>query len=328
MRISLILAHPTPGSFNHAIAEAAIGALNGNGHEVNFHDLYAEKFDPILPSSEIARAAELDATLAAHCTEIAAADGIVVVHPNWWGQPPAILKGWIDRVIRPGVAYEFLEGDSGEGVPLGLLHAQTALVFNTTNTSRERERLVFGNPLETLWKNCVFGLCGVDDFVRRVFGVIVTSTAEQRAAWLKEVAETINNCFPAGNPTGKEPSQMRVCAIDHVQLAMPAGEEARARDFYAGLLGLEEIAKPAELARRGGAWFSNGVVTLHLGVEQGFRPARKAHPALLVEGLETFVARLDAAGYPIQRDVQFKGYVRVHVNDPFGNRIELMERTE
>ena len=91
----------------------------------------------------------------------------------------------------------------------------------------------------------------------------------------------------------------RVCAIDHVQLAMPAGEEARARDFYAGLLGLEEIAKPPELAGRGGAWFSNGAVTLHLGVEQDFRPARKAHPALLVEGLTTFVARLEAAGYPI-----------------------------
>jgi NAD(P)H dehydrogenase (quinone) len=200
MKISVILAHPTPGSFNHAIAEAAIKALNGNGHEVTFHDLYAEDFDPLLSSHEIARSAELDATLAAHCSEIAAADGIVVVHPNWWGQPPAILKGWIDRVIRPGVAYEFLEGDSGEGVPLGLLHARTALVFNTTNTSPEREKLVFGDPLETLWKNCVFGLCGVDDFVRHVFGVIVTSTAGQRTAWLKEAAQTVDRCFPAGDP--------------------------------------------------------------------------------------------------------------------------------
>ena len=95
----------------------------------------------------------------------------------------------------------------------------------------------------------------------------------------------------------------------------------------AGLLGLEEIAKPAELAGRGRAWFSNGAVTLHLGVEQDFRPARKAHPALRVEGLTAFVARLEAAGYPIQRDVQFAGYDRVHVNDPFGNRIELVERT-
>ena len=119
---------------------------------------------------------------------------------------------------------------------------------------------------------------------------------------------------------------MRVYAIDHVQLAMPPGGEAQARAFYAGILGLDEIPKPAELAGRGGAWFGNGAVTLHLGVEQEFRPARKAHPALLVEGLAELVTRLGDAGHPIQRDVQLAGIERVHVSDPFGNRIELMER--
>lgn len=327
MKLSLILAHPGPGSFNHAIAETARQTLLRSGHTVFFHDLCAEGFDPILPAQEIPKGAALPVEIARHCAEIAAADGIIVVHPNWWGQPPAILTGWIDRVIRPGVAYEFLESDSGDGVPLGLLHARTALVFSTTNTPLERERQVFGDPLETLWKNCVFGLCGVNDFQRRVFGVIVTSTAEQRAAWLAEVEETLDRCFPAAGRDSRQAPRMRIYDIDHVQLAMPAGEEARARDFYAGLLGLEEIAKPLELAGRGGAWFSSGAVTLHLGVEQDFRPARKAHPALLVEGLTTFVARLEAADYPMQRDVQFAGYVRVHVNDPFGNRIELMERT-
>jgi NAD(P)H dehydrogenase (quinone) len=196
MRISVILAHPTPGSFNHAIAEAAIGALNGNGHEVNFHDLYAEKFDPILPSSEIARAAELDATLAAHCAEIAAADGIVIVHPNWWGQPPAILKGWVDRVLRPGVAYEFVEGDSGEGVPVGLLRAQMAVVFNTSNTPTARELSAFGDPLETLWRNCIFGLCGVARVERKTLGVIVTSTPALREDWLAQVRELVSSSFP------------------------------------------------------------------------------------------------------------------------------------
>jgi putative NADPH-quinone reductase/catechol 2,3-dioxygenase-like lactoylglutathione lyase family enzyme len=328
MKLSLILAHPGPGSFNHAIAETARQTLLRRGHTVFFHDLCAEGFDPILPAHEIPKCAALPPEIARHCAEIAAADGIIVVHPNWWGQPPAILKGWIDRVIRPGVAYEFLESDSGEGVPLGLLRARTALVFNTTNTPLERERQVFGDPLETLWKNCVFGLCGVNDFHRRVFGVIVTSTAEQRAAWLAEVNETLDRCFPAAGSANRQAPRMRVYAIDHIQLTMPAGEEARARAFYAELLGLEEIAKPPELAGRGGAWFSNGAVTLHIGVEQDFRPARKAHPALLVEGLTAFVARLEAAGYPIQRDVQFVGYDRVHVNDPFGNRIELMERAE
>jgi len=115
--------------------------------------------------------------------------------------------------------------------------------------------------------------------------------------------------------------------FDHVQLAMPPGEEDQARAFYAGILGLDEIPKPAELTGRGGAWFGNGAVTIHLGVEQEFRPARKAHPALLVEGLTELVTRLGDAGCPIQRDVQLAGYERVHVSDPFGNRIELMERT-
>ena len=120
---------------------------------------------------------------------------------------------------------------------------------------------------------------------------------------------------------------MRVYAIDPAQLAMPAGGEAQARAFYAGILGLGELPKPAELAGRGGAWFSNGAATIHLGVEQEFQPARKAHPALLVEGLAELVTRLEGAGHPIRRDVQLDGYARAHVNDPFGNRIELMERT-
>ena len=153
MKISLILAHPGPGSFNHAIAETARQTLLRRGHTVLFHDLYAEGFDPILPAHEIPKETVLPAAIARHCAEIAAADGIIVVHPNWWGQPPAILKGWIDRVIRPGVAYEFLDGD-GEGVPLGLLKAKTAVVFNTSNTPpaprSERLRGPVGRSLAAL----------------------------------------------------------------------------------------------------------------------------------------------------------------------------------
>jgi NAD(P)H dehydrogenase (quinone) len=139
MHVSVILAHPDSGSFNHAIAATSVAALRRNGHEVRFHDLYAEGFDPILPRGEIPAGAMLPSDIARHCTEIAEADGIVIVHPNWWGQPPAILKGWVDRVIRPGVAYEFLEGDGGEGVPHGLLKAESAVVFNTSNTEAGRE---------------------------------------------------------------------------------------------------------------------------------------------------------------------------------------------
>jgi NAD(P)H dehydrogenase (quinone) len=198
MKVSVILAHPDTGSFNHAIAEIVADKLRENEHKVVFHDLYEEQFDPVMPAEEITEKAALPPYLAQHCVEIAKADGIIVVHPNWWGQPPAILKGWIDRVLRPGIAYEFEEGDLGEGVPNGLLKAKTALVFNTSNTEAEREVSVFGDPLETLWKNCIFGLCGVQMFERRTFSVIITSTVEQRRKWLLEARELVSTYFPKG----------------------------------------------------------------------------------------------------------------------------------
>jgi NAD(P)H dehydrogenase (quinone) len=124
MKISVILAHPDKNSFNHAIARAAVETLRENGHEIAFHDLYHEKFPAILPAKEIPRGADLPPVIRRHCAEIAAAEGIIIVHPNWWGQPPAILKGWVDRVLRPGVAYKFEEGDSlGAGALIGLLKA-------------------------------------------------------------------------------------------------------------------------------------------------------------------------------------------------------------
>src|SRR5512146_1396956 len=196
LKISLILAHPNPASFNHAIAQAALQTLQHLGHRVHYHDLYAEGFEPLLPAEEIDRDLQLPEFLRDHCRELSQAEGIIIVHPNWWGQPPAILKGWIDRVLRPGVAYQFLEGDSGEGVPQGLLRARAALVFNTSNTPRPRELAVFGDPLETIWKNCIFGLCGVRNFFRKNFEVIVTSTPAQRAGWLREVQEIVVRYFP------------------------------------------------------------------------------------------------------------------------------------
>jgi NAD(P)H dehydrogenase (quinone) len=195
MQISIILAHPDSSSFNHAIVQTAVEAIKANGHTVFFHDLYQEKFNPLLNREEIAEDAALPTAIKIHCEEIAAADGIIIVHPNWWGQPPAILKGWVDRVLRPGVAYEFREGDSGEGIPNGLLKARAALVFNTSNTETKREKEVFGDPLETIWKNCIFGLCGVTNFHRRMFNVVVISTEAQRKAWLNDVKKDIDIFF-------------------------------------------------------------------------------------------------------------------------------------
>ena len=116
--------------------------------------------------------------------------------------------------------------------------------------------------------------------------------------------------------------------IDHVQLAMPPGREEDARAFYGGLLGMPEVAKPAVLAARGGVWFRAGETQVHLGVEADFRPARKAHPALLVRGLRDLAARLRAAGVAVLDDEALPGYERVYVSDPFGNRLELLEPME
>jgi catechol 2,3-dioxygenase-like lactoylglutathione lyase family enzyme len=118
---------------------------------------------------------------------------------------------------------------------------------------------------------------------------------------------------------------MEVECLHHVQLAMPAGGEPRAREFYQGILGIPEVAKPAELARRGGCWFEHGEVRIHLGVEAEFRPARKAHPALVVRNLRALAATLEVAGFECRGDRAFSGHARLFVDDPFGNRIELLQ---
>lgn len=118
---------------------------------------------------------------------------------------------------------------------------------------------------------------------------------------------------------------MKLLALDHVQLAMPPGQEQLARDFYSELLGLAELPKPPVLAARGGAWFGSQHLQLHLGVEEEFRPARKAHPAVRVERIEVLADRLEGAGYAVQFDHELPAYRRFYVSDPFGNRLEFLE---
>jgi catechol 2,3-dioxygenase-like lactoylglutathione lyase family enzyme len=118
---------------------------------------------------------------------------------------------------------------------------------------------------------------------------------------------------------------MRVRRLDHVLLAMPAGKEADAREFYQGILGIPEAKKPSELSARGGGWFEDGELKVHLGIEKNFAPARKAHPAFIVDDLAALTAALTKAGFPISHDEPLEGYNRIFVDDPFGNRIELLE---
>lgn len=119
---------------------------------------------------------------------------------------------------------------------------------------------------------------------------------------------------------------MSIIGLDHIQLAMPAGGEDKARAFYADLLGLTEVPKPDNLAKRGGCWFEHGAIKVHLGVERGFMPAQKAHPAFLVNNLPAFLDALAEHNIDVTDDEPLSGYLRAYINDPFGNRIELMQK--
>jgi NAD(P)H dehydrogenase (quinone) len=186
MRALVLLAHPNEASFNHAIAERVADRLTHEGHDVHVHDLYAEGFDPCFDEEDMSRNG-LSQMLAAQCRELSAAEALVIVHPSWWGQPPAILKGWVDRVFRAGVAYRFVDQGNGVGVPEGLLLADRAVVLNTSNSAPAQWGSA--DPLEEWWRNTVLGMCGVRSVARRLFAPVITSTPEQRAAWLEEAEE-------------------------------------------------------------------------------------------------------------------------------------------
>jgi len=196
MKVSIILGHPTLGSFNHAIVATAETALRANGHDVITHDLYRERFDPVMLSEEISKDAVLPAEIERHCQEIGDADGIIFVHPNYWSAPPAILRGWVDRVLRPGRAYNFVPDGQGGAKPVGLLKASVGLVFTTANTPHEKEVARFGDPLETHWLKVVFGLCGVGRTRRWDFSPVIVSTPAEREGWLGEVRAAVAEYFP------------------------------------------------------------------------------------------------------------------------------------
>ncbi|MGP3977060.1 NAD(P)H-dependent oxidoreductase [Streptomyces sp. 8N114] len=190
MRIAAYLAHPSPGSFNHALFDAVVDELRQRDCEVLAHDLYAEAFDPLLTAQEtdtvsVAAIAEdaKDAGTARHRAEVAEADALVFVHPNWWGMPPAVLAGWVQRVLAPGVAYKL---GAADGEPVGLLSADRALVLNTSDTPAQREEREFNDPLDNIWRACILPYTGVTDVRRAVFRTVADSTDTQRAEWLRQ----------------------------------------------------------------------------------------------------------------------------------------------
>lgn len=188
---SVILAHPYEKSFNHAIFAAATGALRARGISVFAHDLYAEGFDPVLTRAELGKEETQDPLAARYIRELVASDLLVFIHPNWWGQPPAIMKGYIDRVFRPPYAYDYEISASGSTEIAQKLVGKIGIVFNTSNTEEVRENEYFHDPLEHEWLKCVFGFCGIERCSRRMFRVVAESGAEERSRWLEMVRDDI-----------------------------------------------------------------------------------------------------------------------------------------
>ncbi|MFF1406633.1 NAD(P)H-dependent oxidoreductase [Streptomyces sp. NPDC058294] len=187
MRIGVYLAHPRPGSFNHAVFDAVVRELGDRGCHVLAHDLCAEGFAPVLTAdeTETVRSATpaRDAQVELHRSEVATLDALVLIHPNWWGMPPAVLTGWVQRVLAPGVAYKL---GTADGEPAGLLKAGRALVLNTSDTPADREEDEFGDPLQKIWAACVLPYVGVADVRRVVFRTVTDSADETRASWLRQ----------------------------------------------------------------------------------------------------------------------------------------------
>jgi NAD(P)H dehydrogenase (quinone) len=184
----VVVAHPAPDSLNHALAERVRRTWADAGLNVIVRDLHAEQFNPVLTLEEQRGSGSRDPVVQAHISDLRAADLLAVVHPNCWGAPPAIMKGWIDRVFAPEAAYAFDKGGDQGDTPTGLLRIRHAIVLNTGNTDPQRERETFGDPLDAIWRRCVLEYCGVARVERELFGVVATSSPEDRRRWLDRAA--------------------------------------------------------------------------------------------------------------------------------------------
>jgi NAD(P)H dehydrogenase (quinone) len=190
MVVSVILAHPYEKSFNHAIFNRAIETCTNVKAKVYAHDLYEEGFNPVLTKKELGKEETKDKLVKQYINEMLESKILVFIHPNWWGQPPAIMKGYIDRVFRPPYAYDFdIKDEGGPGIPK--LMGKVGIVFNTGNTDEKRENEYFNDPLENEWKKCLFGFCGIEKYQRKLFRIIANSDEKQRKEWLNEVEEVI-----------------------------------------------------------------------------------------------------------------------------------------
>ncbi len=185
INVLLILSHPDKGSYNHAIAERIGSALVDEGHHVDAHDLYAEHFRPVLENDEIQRRFSFDDGWVRHSQELRDAHGIVFVYPDWWGMPPAILKGWIDRLFRPGIAFEYAGDEFLPKTKRPLLSDKKAMLVSTTNESNPLSQ----DAILSIWRERILSYVGIYDVCVKVLYDLHNAGGAQRRTWLKEVEE-------------------------------------------------------------------------------------------------------------------------------------------
>jgi putative NADPH-quinone reductase len=189
MQVPIILAHPAQRSYNHALAERVSRSLEQMNHTGVLHDLYREGFDPVLTEEELARKFSFDPAVQGYTEELEGAGGLVFVHPDWWGQPPAMLKGWLDRVLRTGVAYEFEGSEFGRKEQVGLLGHLRVLVIVTTDSHAS------GQDLQRLWEERVLPGCGITEGRVALYGPMFDAAPGQRRRWLDDAATVVRERF-------------------------------------------------------------------------------------------------------------------------------------
>ena len=183
MTATIILAHPNSESFNHAIADRLRSCLREAQHTVHLHDLYQERFVPVLELQELRRKFAFDDTITEHSRHIRESQRLIVVHPDWWGMPPAILKGWIDRLFRPGFAYEFEGEQFAEKQQVPLLTGKRAMLVTTTDESNPLSQ----EAIKTIWRDRVFAFAGITDVEFRCFYGLRESSSRERQEWLSQL---------------------------------------------------------------------------------------------------------------------------------------------
>jgi len=176
MKILEIVCNPRRPSLGATLAREVRERLVAAGHEVIYHDLYEESFDPVLTEGELAQGFSLDPLVQEHCRDLGLAGGIVVIHPDWWSQPPALLKGWVDRVFRQGIAYDLVGGEFGEKSWKGLLEGKRALVLCSSDNAPSDGPSV----LEEFWVRSVFGACGIEARCEVLRGLRASGSGERR----------------------------------------------------------------------------------------------------------------------------------------------------